>query len=202
MRILWEVHKKATWQSMARHTTNIVKLEEGSHSPSSSMWEDIRSRPRSFESSRHSTRITLIMAINEGKYSSSSASEGKKTKEGSCFDHLNKNEKTVTTVAHIIPQHRAPVNHSRRMPDSAAFVSQKHTMPRNTPSFLYKWLSRFYNSVKTTRLNYPIRGIGLHFRSGLHIFGILSAVRSAPYSSPWSLKASNVLVQNIRQDRQ
>lgn len=51
------------------------------------------------------------MAIGTYKYSFTSSPEKKKKKGGRHFKGQNKNEKTPTIVARIVPQQRAPVNH-------------------------------------------------------------------------------------------
>lgn len=91
----------------------MVKLQNGSYRPASSMREDTKGRPNMSRSSHFSTKITPGMAIREEDYSPSSTSESKKKERGSSFNRQNKGKKMPTAVAPIIPQQRAPVSRSQ-----------------------------------------------------------------------------------------
>lgn len=62
MRVYRAVHEEAILHNLPHYATNLVKIQEASHSPHSSMREDNRSPPGSFMSSRNSIRITTVIA--------------------------------------------------------------------------------------------------------------------------------------------
>lgn len=113
MRIYCGARKESTLHSLTRHAKNLVRLQEVSYSPTTSIRKDNISRRRSPKSCRHPTRITSVMALREDETSPSSLSEGKKKKSGTRFKLQNKNKNMPTTAVPSIQQQRALVSRSQ-----------------------------------------------------------------------------------------
>lgn len=134
----WGAHKESILHSLVCHATGLVKLQDGSDSPASSMPENNRSRQKSIRSSLLPTRIPPVMGIRED--CTVPHHHRKVRKRGKVLALGVRIRTGIRQLQWLPSSHNKELlstNHGRKLAFDA-IASQKVTKPKSTPLFIYK----------------------------------------------------------------